>query len=291
MYGTPESLVCPVCRAALRRDGSSLVCGGARRHCYDIAASGYVNLLPPGKASNAKTGDDRRMLSSRSAFLSTGVYDEFSREIARLADKNLSVGDGRVMLADAGCGEGYHTLNIARCLDGAGRSVCFAGFDASKYGADRASKRLKSERGLFPDSVFAAANIFDMPLRGGCADVVISMFAPVPWEEALRILKPGGLLIICSSGKRHLWEMRCVLYGEPRVSEPHISAPEGFALLDTSTVSYTAQLCGGDMIAALFEMTPFFFRCPKEGREKLLSLESLGITCEAEYKVYKKAYN
>mgnify|MGYP004615107885 FL=1 len=85
--------------------------------------------------------------------------------------------------------------------------------------------------------------------------------------------------------------MRCVLYGEPRVSEPHISAPEGFALLDTSTVSYTAQLCGGDMIAALFEMTPFFFRCPKEGREKLLSLEGLSITCEAEYKVYKKAYN
>ena len=172
MYGTPESLVCPVCRAALRRDGSSLVCGGARRHCYDIAASGYVNLLPPGKASNAKTGDDRRMLSSRSAFLSTGVYDEFSREIARLADKNLSVGDGRVMFADAGCGEGYHTLNIARCLDGAGRSVCFAGFDASKYGADRASKRLKSERGLFPDSVFAAANIFDMPLRGCCHQYV-----------------------------------------------------------------------------------------------------------------------
>lgn len=291
MYSFPENLVCPVCRAALRLDGASLVCGGARRHCYDIAASGYVNLLPPGKASNAKTGDDRRMLSSRSAFLSTGVYDEFSCEIARLADKNLAEGEARVMLADAGCGEGYHTLNIARCLESAGRCVCFAGFDASKYGADRASKRLKRERELFPDSVFAAANIFDMPLCDGCADVVISMFAPVPWEEALRILKPGGLLIICSSGRRHLWEMRCVLYGEPRVSEPHISAPEDFALQDTSAVSYTAQLRGGDTIAALFEMTPFFFRCPKEGREKLLSLDSLDITCEAEYKVYKKAYN
>jgi hypothetical protein len=38
-------------------------------------------------------------------------------------------------------------------------------------------------------------------------------------------------------------------------------------------------------------MTPFYYRCPKEGRERLLSLESLTVRAETEYKVYVKADN
>ena len=71
-------LCCPVCGADMEAAEKILYCTGERKHCYDIASSGYINLLPPGKASNAKTGDDRRMLRARSAFLDTGAYEKFS---------------------------------------------------------------------------------------------------------------------------------------------------------------------------------------------------------------------
>ena len=67
-------LRCPLCGGALSREGGSLFCDGhtGRRHCYDIATAGYVNLLPPGKGGNARTGDDGAMIAARSAFLSGG---------------------------------------------------------------------------------------------------------------------------------------------------------------------------------------------------------------------------
>ena len=44
-------LRCPLCGGVLLREGGSLLCDGhgGRRHCYDVAKEGYVNLLPPGK--------------------------------------------------------------------------------------------------------------------------------------------------------------------------------------------------------------------------------------------------
>ena len=59
-------LICPHCGGALQREGGSLLCDGrtGRKHCYDIAAAGYVNLLPPGKGGNAHTGDDAGMIAA-----------------------------------------------------------------------------------------------------------------------------------------------------------------------------------------------------------------------------------
>ena len=61
----PKFVRCPICGAALTREGGSLYCGGERRHTYDIAKEGYVNLLPPGRAKNARTGDGADMIRAR----------------------------------------------------------------------------------------------------------------------------------------------------------------------------------------------------------------------------------
>ena len=264
--------------------GSSLACRGERQHCYDIAASGYVNLLPPGKKSNAKTGDDREMLKSRRAFLSCGHYDKISECAARAALKSLPERDS-IIFADAGCGDGYHALNIEACLKAENIRSLALGLEASKRGADMAA-RLGSRLGS--SSFFAAANIFDMPLRDRSADVIFSMFAPVPDGEALRVLKDDGVLVVCSSGSRHLWEMREIIYGEPKLSPPLDRTPEGFEHIDHTSLSYSFTLDSPELIAALFTMTPFYWRCPREGRERLLSLDALTVRAETEYNVYKK---
>ena len=115
----------------------------------------------------------------------------------------------------------------------------------------------------------------------------INVFAPVPDGEARRVLKKDGILVVCSSGSRHLWQMREVLYGEPRYYEPLDRTPEGFRLLSSSSLSREITV-EGDLIRDLFTMTPFYYRSPREGKEKLLSLTSLTTEISAEYKVYEK---
>ncbi len=279
-----ELLICPLCRAPLTKGEKSFFCGGERRHCYDISAAGYVNLLPPGKKSNAKTGDDREMLKSRRAFLSGKYYDKISEAAAKAALDNLSFRD-TIVFADAGCGDGYHALNIEKYFKEKGVASQAIGLEASKNGAEMASKLAKKEES---DAVFAAANIFDMPLADKSCDVVFSMFAPVPDSEVMRVLKDDGVLVVCSSGSYHLWEMREVLYGEPRLSPALDRTPEGFEHIAHTSLAYSFTLDSRELIASLFTMTPFYWRCPREGRERLLSLEALTVRAETEYNVYKK---
>lgn len=276
--------ICPICRTPLKRGDGSLFCTGEKRHCYDISSAGYVNLLPPGKASNSKTGDDKGMLVSRRDFLDTGCYKKISDRIAEHIKDNTEDKE-TVTFIDAGCGEGYHTLNIERALRDSGKSVIAAGLEASKHGALLSAKRAAKS---MSSSSFAAANIFDMPVCDGCANAVVSMFAPVPDAEAARVLKDDGVLAVCSSGSRHLWEMREVIYGEPRISPPLSRVPEGFHIVDHSSIEYNITVSGQDKIWALFEMTPFYYRSPAEGRERLRTLNELNVKVEAEYNIYKK---
>lgn len=275
---------CPLCHAPLFAEGGCVSCGGERRHSYDIAASGYINLLPPGKKSNAKTGDDRDMLKSRREFLSGGYYDKISEAAAKAALENLNKRDSLVFL-DAGCGDGYHALNIEKYFKSEGVSSFPIGLEASKKGAEMGAKLSKK---LSSSAFFAAANIFDMPIHDRSLDVIFSMFAPVADSEVFRTLKDDGVLVVCSSGSRHLLEMREVIYTEPRISPPLDRTPEGFEHVDHRSLSYTFTLESPGLISALFTMTPFYWRCPKEGREKLLSLNSLTVSAETEYHVYKK---
>ena len=244
-------LACPLCGAPLLRKAGSLYCGGARRHCYDVAGSGYVNLLPPGKKNNAKAGDDRE-----------------------------------IVFADAGCGEGYHTCRIARLL---GAEACAGiGIDAAKSGA-AAGAKLARAMGLAPCLQFVAGNIFAMPLADRSVDLVYSIFAPIAGEEARRILKKGGALIVASAGKAHLWEMRCLLYGTPRVGGG-VQMPPGFSTVKKETLSYEMHLPDQRTVASLFAMTPFFYRCPREGRERLLAQEQLAVRVEVDFTVLVRSH-
>ena len=52
-----DILICPLCGGELTKNADVFRC--AAGHSYDAARSGYVNLLPPGKGRNKKTGDER----------------------------------------------------------------------------------------------------------------------------------------------------------------------------------------------------------------------------------------
>ena len=94
----PE-LLCPVCGAPLRREDRAWRC--ENRHCFDVARSGYVNLLPPSPAGR-RHGDDRRMVDARTAFLSRGYYAHLEQAVAALYVISSILGLSAVMLTSSG---------------------------------------------------------------------------------------------------------------------------------------------------------------------------------------------
>ena len=82
-------LLCPVCGETLVREERVWHC--KNRHSFDVARSGYVNLLPPSPAAK-RHGDDRRMVQARTQFLSRGYYAHLMQAVAALcAELSVSV--------------------------------------------------------------------------------------------------------------------------------------------------------------------------------------------------------
>ena len=73
------NLRCPVCAGALEKRAGAYLC--PKNHSFDIAKSGYVNLLL--NSSQGHHGDDKLMVRARRDFLDKGYYDRF---IAAVAD-------------------------------------------------------------------------------------------------------------------------------------------------------------------------------------------------------------
>ncbi len=288
-----DFLVCPLCGTTLTRVGKSLFCGGSRRHCYDIAASGYVNLLPPGKGKNAHTGDDGDMIAARVAFLSTGLYDCISDNASALAGEYLPKGRDAFRLLDAGSGEGYHTCRIARRIaESTGIPVQMVGIDASKKGAAAGAKlagRTTNAENKSDSVSFAAGNIFALPVKDASLDGMCSLFAPIPAAEAARTLKEDGILVVAASAARHLWEMRTLLYDDPREGNEEVAPPEGFILAEKRTVREKIRIPDGKTLINLFTMTPFYYRTPKNGRERLYATESLDVSVMVDLYVFVKS--
>ena len=63
--------ICPVCGEKLDISGKSYIC--PNRHTFDMAKSGYVNLLPTNNSGSVH-GDNKLMLRARREFLEKGYY-------------------------------------------------------------------------------------------------------------------------------------------------------------------------------------------------------------------------
>ncbi len=294
-------LRCPLCGGVMRKEGGSLHCEAG--HCLDIAKEGYVNLLPPGKGKNAKTGDEKEMLRARGAFLSGGYYASISNAIGSLLHRYLPVGEA--VLCDSGCGEGWHTLQFTLALadKDRDRQILTMGFDASKYGAASGMKTARHR--MLEDSqeiggvlgeekpvqvFFFPGNLFHLPVADNTVSGVVSMFAPIAAAENHRLLREDGILVVASSGKEHLREMRELLYEDVNYTEKTPDV-DGFTLIHHETVRYTADLPDQKTIFQLFTMTPFYYRTNAAGRERLMSLDSLSVTVETELWVFRKTDN
>ena len=274
-------LICPICGEPLINEGRAFTCGSG--HSYDIAASGYCNLLRPGKMRNRTSGDDREMVVSRGRFLSAGYYRPVLDRIADILQAYVPHG----VLLDAGCGEGYYTNGIAGMLE----DLSVIGIDASKHAVDAAAKGAR-RAGVAERVSYITGTIAEMPVAENAADAVLSLFAPCYYDEFARVTRPGGYLLIGSAGPSHLRELKAVLYGEgevrPNVPIDHrgLSLSAGYTPVLDACVNYKTTVAG-EHIDALFSMTPYRWRTPREGVERLSGLHEIEVAVEVDFTLLK----
>ena len=267
--------LCPICKKALFKDNNTYKCEA--NHSFDISSSGYVNLLNPGKMNNKKAGDSKEMIRARTSFFESGAYESISKKLTDIVGSfNHDV------IVDAGCGEGYYTHNLSKTYT----SSTVFGFDMSKFGCEHGAKVAKRE-GL-SSLYYSVSNIFDLPLKDNSVDIIVNLFAPVANEEFLRILKPGGHLIVASSGTEHLNGLKSILYDKVYLNDEKFLNFDGFELTKIENLKYNIKILGNDIISALFTMTPYYHRTSQADKDKLLSVDEFSTDIEVNFAIYKK---
>lgn len=268
---------CPICKKPLEKREKTCVCVGG--HSYDIAAEGYVHLLPPNKMHSKIPGDNKQMVASRRNFLSSGLYEPFSDKLNELV-KEFS-GSKNPIILDAGCGEGYYTGRLSAFLKDNGFTPEMYGFDISKFAVKAAAKRYK-------DISFAVGSIFDIPVRDAAADFVLDVFAPIVETELNRVLKPGGYLILAVPGARHLYGLKEILYDAPYENEQKDTSYAGFRFIRRDAVPKYITIDNNALILDLFAMTPYYWKTGIDGSERLKHTDILSTEIEFDFLIYQK---
>lgn len=271
---------CPICRAGMSLDesGHSLRCAGeGKKHCFDVAAGGYVNLI----SGRAAGGDSREAVRARTAFLEGDHYAPIADAVTKILRELGGIGEEGIVV-DAGCGDGYY---LNRILDKLG--CCGLGFDLSKFATDHAAKSAR-RRGLSERSFYGVASVFELPLGDGCADAVINLFAPCVEREYARVLRDGGLLIVVGAGEDHLYDLKQAVYDEVYRNDPRADLPTELPLVLQRRVDFKVNLTRHEDIESLFSMTPYYYRTPASGFERLRALSTLTTRAQVEIYVYRK---
>lgn len=271
------SFTCPICKETLYKQDKSFKC--INNHCFDIAKEGYVNLASV-KGATSMSGDSKQMCLDRRLFLESGFYERLSDV---LSDTIIKYALPQVLtIIDAGCGEGYYSRRIRQQL----QSTRQFGVDLSKEAIKLASK---AEKGIPQDKQinYAIAGIFDLPFDDNFADAVISVFAPISQKEFARVLKKDGLLIVACPGESHLYGLKKALYNTAKENEEKIPEYEEYDLLEIIRKKYDITV-KGNLISALFGMTPYYWKSSQEVQEKAKALTSIDTLCDFIIKVYRK---
>ncbi len=226
-------LACSVrdCALPLSRRERAFVC--ASGHSYDVARSGYVNLLQPQDRRSRVAGDAKAAVDARARLLASGVgrvvLDTFVRTAAALDLGKRAV----VVDLGSGAGDALAALSSMRPIGG-------VGIDLSTAATEHASRR-------FPALTWVVANADRrLPILDGSADLVLSLHARRNPSECARVLAPSGFLLIAVPAHDDLVELRTVVQGqglERERADQLLAAHESFfTVVDRSSARERHQL-------------------------------------------------
>ncbi len=207
---------------ALAREERRLFC--PRGHSFDVARSGYINLLQPQDRRSRQPGDTAAAIEARRRLHDTSVTGPLLRAIAGFMDARP---DDSVL--DAGCGDGFYLGSMAGQT---GFSAC--GVDISVPAIDAAARRYRGCQWIV-----ANADRF-VPYADDSFSIVLSITARMNSSEFRRVLRLDGRLVVAIPSPEDLVELRGA--GRDRTARTvEIFTPD-FALAGQRRVTTTADL-------------------------------------------------
>jgi 23S rRNA (guanine745-N1)-methyltransferase len=206
----------------LVREERRLVC--SRGHSFDVARSGYVNLLQPQERRSKEPGDTVLASAGRRRLHDRGVTAPLLLGIAE------AVGASREdTVLDVGCGEGFYLGSLHRQIGFDGHGV-----DISIPAIDAAARR-------FPHCEWIVANADRfLPYAGESFSIVLSIVARMNAREFRRVLRTGGSLLVAIPSPLDLVELRGV--SRDRAGRTLETFRSGFTLIRQRRVTATADL-------------------------------------------------
>lgn len=243
-------LKCPVCGETMSvRESKSLTC--INGHCFDIARSGYVNML----TKEVHTKYNTAMFTSRNILSKQGLFDPIIEKMYEIIlNDSLVKSKNPLYILDAGCGEGSMVSNLLEKLTaGTQTPVLATGIDIAKEGVRIAAR----------DNIncsWFVGDITDMPFESKIFDVILNIFSPSNYIEFNRLLKDDGILIKIIPGENHFSEIREWIFkgtGREEYSNRDVLKhfENNFNIVSNQNISYTVQMDSERMRHAI-QMSP-----------------------------------
>jgi 23S rRNA (guanine745-N1)-methyltransferase len=269
------TLLCPVrgCGEALSRGERLYVC--PRGHSFDVARTGYVNLLQPQDRKSPHAGDSREAVAARQRFLAAGHEAPFVRALlATVASLALPA---RPAVLDVGCGTGFHLGELAVALG------------AEAHGVDLSVPAIELAAKGHPEATFVVANADRfLPYASGSFDLALSLTSRRHGPELRRVLADRGALLVAVPGPDDLAELRQAVLGETilrdRGETTAEALAESFTLTSRSTVRFRAEL---DAEAVRDVLAATYRGARERERERAAGLGSLAVTLSRELLVLR----
>lgn len=202
MVSTPP-LACTVrgCHGPLTRRGATWACDNS--HSFDIARSGYINLLQPQDRRSRDAGDTRDSVEARARLRAAGVGRSGDDRIVALASRCVF---DEAVVVELGSGSGETLAAVARA-----HRLAAVGIDLSIAAAEHAARR---------DSAltWVVANADRrVPLLDGRVDLVLSQHGRRNPVECARVVRAGGHLLISVPAADDLVELREAVLGDATI--------------------------------------------------------------------------
>jgi 23S rRNA (guanine745-N1)-methyltransferase len=226
-------------------------------HSFDIARSGYINLLQPQDRRSRQPGDTAAAVAARRRLHDLGVTVPLLRALSQVLRPS-----SQDTVLDAGCGEGFYLGSLA-----APSTFDAVGMDISLPAIDTAARRYPA-----CEWIVANADRF-IPYEDQSFTLILSITARMNQPEFLRVLRNGGRLLIALPAPDDLIELRGV--GRDRVPRTVEAFASGFKLIHQQRAATSADLEADAIRDILFSIyRPIQSKLP-EAMRVTLSLDLL----------------
>lgn len=134
-------------------------------------------------------------------------------------------------------------------------------------------------------TLYIVDTIYDLPFEANSFDCVVSVFTPLPIKEIERVLRPNGHLITVSPAREHLYELKQQLYEHVILNKEERENMGNLVLCHDEVITEQKEI---DDIWDLFEMTPYRYKSPKDGMDRIAKLKKLNVTFSFLIKIFRK---